>query len=80
MVVDRNWNVFPCKQVPFLRYIHLNIEKFKRMNIIALKRITAFSSLGVVVCTFKMFLAIHFHSFIDVPVSSQYKISTMPKK
>ena len=57
MVVDRNWNVFPCKQVPFLRYNHLNIEKFMRMNIIAVKRITAFSSLGVAVCSFKMFLA-----------------------
>ena len=57
MVVDRNWNVFPCKQVPFLRYNCLNIEKFKRMIIIALKRITAFSSLGVAVYSFYMFLA-----------------------
>ena len=31
---------------------HLNIEKFKRMNIIALKRITAFSSLGVAAHSF----------------------------
>ena len=28
MVVDQNWSVFPCKQVPFLRYNRLNIEKF----------------------------------------------------
>ena len=57
MVVDQNWNVFMCKQVPFLRYYHLNIEKFKRMNIIAFTRITAFLSLGVAVYSFKMFLA-----------------------
>ena len=56
MVVDRNWYVFPCKQVPFLRYNYLNIEKFKRMNIIALKRITAFSSLGVAVLVSICFL------------------------
>ena len=37
MVVDRNWSVFPCKQVPFLRYNRLNIEKFQRMNTIAHK-------------------------------------------
>ena len=56
MVVDRNWSVFPCKQVSFLRYNRLNIEKFKRMNTIALKRITAFSSLGVAVLVSKYFL------------------------
>ena len=39
-----------------MRYNHLNIEKF-RMNIIALKRITAFSSLGVAVYSIKMLLA-----------------------
>ena len=43
--------------MPFLRYNHSNIEKFKRVNIVALKRITAFSSLGVAVYSFKMFLA-----------------------
>ena len=52
MVVDRNWSVFPRKQVPFLRYNRLNIEKFKRMNTIALKLITTFSSLGVAVYSF----------------------------
>ena len=46
-----------CKQVPFLRYDRLDIENFKRMNIIAFMRITAFSSLGVAVYSFKMFLA-----------------------
>ena len=54
--VDRNWNVFPCKQVPFLRHNHLNIENFKPMNIIAVERITAFSSLGVAVLVSKCFL------------------------
>ena len=55
VAVDRNWSVLPCKQVPFLRYNRPYIEKFKWMNTIALKRITAFSSLGVVLVS-KCFL------------------------